>query len=107
MSTQKYPHLDLVNAAAHATWIELLEARGYQWAPLIEAHSNYAGPEVDFQCELVETNSQDTKSLVLTFGAGGAEDCFLLGYEEGSDIPTIFSPNAASVEIALRWVGAL
>ena len=98
---QKYPNIDRINGAAHETWTELLEARGYQWAPLQEAHLGYAGPEEDTECEVIEVGNG--KTLVLTFG----DVSYLLGYTGRSDVPTIFSANEISVEIALRWVGAL
>lgn len=103
---QKYPMLDIVNAAPHAVWTSLLEARGYQWAPLVEPHAGYAGPEVDMQCEVIEVGAD--KTLVIAYQLAGYEPkSWLLGYQGASDIPTIFSANAASVELALRWVGAL
>ena len=103
---QKYPNLDLVNAAPHAVWTEYLELRGYVWAPLVEPHAGYVGPEADMQCEVIEVGAD--KTLVLTYQLAGHEPkSWLLGYQGASDIPTIFSPNAASVELALRWVGAL
>ena len=94
----------LANAAKHETWTELLETRGYEWAPLREPHIGYAGPEVDFKCEMVEGTAD--KTLVLTFG-GDSDNCHLLGYTGTSDIPSIFSATPAGVEVALRWVGAL
>lgn len=94
----------LANAAKHETWIELLEARGYVWAPLQEPHAGYAGPEADFKCEVVEAATD--KTLVLTFG-GDADNCHLLGYNDASDIPSIFAATPAGVEVALRWVGAI
>ena len=94
----------LANAAKHETWTELLEARGYQWAPLQEGHAGYAGPVEDMECEVIEV--ADDKTLVLTFG-GSADNCHLLGYNGTSDIPSIFSATPAGVEVALRWVGAL
>lgn len=96
----------LANAATHATWSELLEDRGYVWAPLQEGHVGYAGPETDFQCEVVEVNNTEDKTLVLTFG-GDSDNCHLLGYNGTSEVPSIFSATPAGVEVALRWVGAI
>ena len=94
----------LANANRHATWIELLEARGYVWAPLQEGHAGYAGPVEDMECEVIEVVAD--KTLVLTFG-GTADNCHLLGYTGTSDIPSIFAATPAGIEVALRWVGAI
>lgn len=108
---QKYPMLDLINAAPHGVWTELLEARGYQWAPLVEPHLEYVGPEADVNCEVIEVGAD--KTLVLAYQLDGYDlpgqetVSWLLGYQGADDVPTIFSPNAASVEPTLRWVGAL
>lgn len=97
---QRYPTIDPSNAA---DFHPLLEARGYVWAPLVEPHLGYAGPEADFDCEVVHVG--DTRTLVLAYHT--PETAFLLGYQDDSDVPAIFAANEASVELALIWAGAL
>lgn len=98
---QKHPNIDTTLGAQHELFTVLLEARGYQWAPLTETHIGYAGPEEDVACEVIETSGD--KTVVLTFG----ETSWLLGYQGADDVPSIFAPTATGVELALRWVGAL